>query len=348
MKGKLVSIIIPVHNCARVVENAVSSALFQTYENIEILLINNGSTDNSFSACEKLAEKSDKIRLFDTGDSFGAGLARNVGIDNAKGEYLYFLDADDECEPQTIERLVSEIEKTNTDVVICGHKTFAEGTDFVEHHPCKAEFFADEKDFRCFVASNLPHGLIGFLWNKLYKAEIIRNSNIRFKELSRLEDGFFNINYFEQSSSCVVIEDELYKYRLSTSEEVVKKHDKSYFGLYVSLVNEVISLREKWNLSDAPSKIMYGLCIDEFGTCVENAFLDGWGMTRGERKEFFKMMKNESVYKDMQAYLSGANKYRKLLILLLNKNLYFLLEVVVRLKHFVKTKFRRAYYGIKN
>lgn len=349
MKEPLISVVVPVHNCEKTVEKAVSSILLGTYKNFEILLINNGSTDESLAVCQRLVSIDDRVVLFDTGDKSGAGLARNVGIEKSRGEYIYFLDSDDECEHDILSKFIEVFETTKVDVVICGHSTFAEGTDFVDHHMLDATtLFGDE--YKKFVAEKLPDGTIGFLWNKLYKADIIKNNNLRFRELSRLEDGFFNIEYFSRCNSLSTISDELYKYRLSTSEQVIQKHDMNYYDLYVELIDKTKELRENFGTLDASKEIMYGLCLDEFGTCVENAFLSDWGRDKKIRYEFLDRIRNSEIFSETYEYefkTSEKNKYRWLLAKLLKSRRYIVLKFIVVLKTFAKTKLRTLYYKAK-
>ena len=116
-----VSIIVPVFNMAGSLERCVSSLTAQDYENIEIILVDDGSTDNTLSVCQRLSEADARITVFHT-ENRGAGPARNYGISVATGRYALFPDADDYLEPKAISTMTDAM-KDGVDLVICGYKS---------------------------------------------------------------------------------------------------------------------------------------------------------------------------------------------------------------------------------
>lgn len=123
----MVSIIVPVYNAQESLETCVKSILMQSYKNYEIILIDDGSTDNSLSICESLKKKSDKITVLSQNNS-GVSAARNNGIKKSKGEYLLFIDADDVVEKTMLETLMK---KSENDIVISGFKVI--GSDLIKN-----------------------------------------------------------------------------------------------------------------------------------------------------------------------------------------------------------------------
>ena len=115
---KLVSIIMPVYNVEKYVAESIDSVLFQTYKNIELIIINDGSKDNSLNICEAYAKQYNNIRLF-TKENGGLSSARNFGIEKAKGDYLLFLDSDDLISSEMVGVLVDSIERSNSDIAVC-------------------------------------------------------------------------------------------------------------------------------------------------------------------------------------------------------------------------------------
>lgn len=118
----MISIIVPIYNTEKYLKRCIESILNQTYKNIELLLIDDGSTDNSLKICEEYALKDDRIRVFHK-ENGGQGSARNMGIENAKGEYIGFVDSDDYISPQMYEILLNDIETYDADISSCrtGH-----------------------------------------------------------------------------------------------------------------------------------------------------------------------------------------------------------------------------------
>ena len=115
--GNLVSIVIPIYNVEKYLNECVDSVIVQTYHDLEIILVDDGSTDNSGKLCDEYKKIDDRIKVIHQKNG-GLSAARNTGMDSAIGEYLYFLDSDDYIEPQTVERLVDTIEQEKADIVL--------------------------------------------------------------------------------------------------------------------------------------------------------------------------------------------------------------------------------------
>ena len=125
-----VSIIVPIYNVERYLNRAIDSILKQTFTDYEIILINDGSTDNSFSIAQEYVEKyPERIRLI-TQKNAGLSAARNRGIDEALGEYVCFIDSDDFIKPDMIERLYNQISSKKADMAICGVTKYIEETGY--------------------------------------------------------------------------------------------------------------------------------------------------------------------------------------------------------------------------
>src|SRR5690625_3677419 len=116
MKKPLVTIIIPVYNVEKYIAECLNSVIRQTYSNIEVIIINDGSNDNSYEIIESYSKKYNNLKIIDQ-ENKGQSVARNVGLTKAKGKYIYFLDSDDYIKDITIENLVSKMEENNLDLI---------------------------------------------------------------------------------------------------------------------------------------------------------------------------------------------------------------------------------------
>lgn len=117
--GELISIIVPVYNVDKYLEKCVDSIINQTYKNIEIILVNDGSTDGSGQVCDYLAKKDSRIAVYHK-ENGGVSSARNLGLDNAQGDYIGFIDSDDYIDPDMYESLYDDLKKYNVDISMCG------------------------------------------------------------------------------------------------------------------------------------------------------------------------------------------------------------------------------------
>ncbi|MBR6512944.1 MAG: glycosyltransferase family 2 protein [Clostridia bacterium] len=340
-----VTVIVPIYNSAKFLDESIGSLLKQTYENLEILLVDNGSTDNSLDVCNRYADKDKRIRVIHTDENIGTGAARNLGLESATGEYVCFFDADDRYEPRFFEKLLSAATEKNADVVLCGYSGFREdgGT---EPHSFGTEWFSDAKSVHKYVATWFPDGRVGFIGNKLYKTSVIKDNNLQFPKLSRLEDGFFNLDFFTYANSCVVVSDILYNYRLSPASTVIAKHNSEYADIVMTLTDSTFEARKKWNV-EAPTDEVYKFYLNELGTSIENAFIGDWGMNAIERRSYLNQMTLMDTYIDAYKHLELIGTYRATLHKLLNSHKFILLGLLVRLKTFGKGNLQWIYYRLK-
>lgn len=196
MLREKVSIILPVYNAERYIENVLDDLLAQTYDEIEIIVIDDGSTDNSWEKINQYIHDA-RIKAFKV-ENAGASRARNIGLGYAQGKYIRFVDADDRLPNHSIQRLV-EVYEQNPDVdLVIGNYTYVSnkscftGDLFEEGAISQKDFI---KDFMRYAKSYY----FGVPWNKLYKREIIEKENICFCEnLSWCEDFLFNLEYYKR------------------------------------------------------------------------------------------------------------------------------------------------------
>ena len=193
---KLVSVVVPVYNAEKYLWDTIWNIRSQSYKDIEILLINDASKDKSEEICKELAKADERIRVISHPHNMGAGGARNTGIIAARGEYLIFADADDDCDKDMIKEAVDKIENDGTDWVIWGIKEKIYDTkgkqlserDIVPKDGC----FTDTDDARMQIIGLEKSTLFGYPYNKLYKIHIIKACGIRFNKDVLYEDFVFN------------------------------------------------------------------------------------------------------------------------------------------------------------
>lgn len=208
----LVSVIIPVYNVRPYIEEALDSVLAQSYKDLEILVIDDGSTDGSGEVCDRYAEKDERIRVFHQANRI-VGAARNVGLDRMTGEMVAFLDPDDAYHPSFIEEMVFAMEREKVDVVICRYtvqKTVGElnYTEGERTYPLIAQGRYD----RAGALSALVKGLINTsVWNKLYRRELWEE--LRFVEGYVYEDNVPTYKVFSLSQNNYVLNRTLYLHR---------------------------------------------------------------------------------------------------------------------------------------
>lgn len=243
----LVSIIVPVYNAEKLLKRAVERFLAQDYKNIEVLLIDDGSTDGSAEIGRGYAKKDSRVRVFSQ-ENQGAAGARNTGIELAEGEFFYFPDADDELRSDAIRKLVDAMD-ADTDLVICGYDWInGKGSVVSEktYEPARFEGEYIRTHYDEFSERELPYGIYGAMWNKLYRADIIRKNSITVPKLRRSEDEIFNMEYLTYVRSVRFIGDVLYKYYISDIGGNSRKYMTDYLDTAIRFKNCQLSIIKKW------------------------------------------------------------------------------------------------------
>lgn len=224
----LVSIIVPFYNAENVLRKCITSLLEQTYKNYEIILINDGSTDNSKEVCKYFVSNS-KIYLFNQSNK-GVSAARNLGIEKSNGKWIIFLDSDDFMEKFAVEKAVKYLEKYDCDTVCWNTKRFNKSKVEKSAPFTVSNMLFYTNDVYSNIVDNLYKGKsdkyffgnsFRAVWGKILSAEIIKNNELRFSlGLPLGEDALFLLNYFKYSKKFYLTDTYFNYYRISESSAV--------------------------------------------------------------------------------------------------------------------------------
>ncbi len=229
-----ISVIIPVWNAEKFLEQTINSVLNQTYKNIEIVCVNDGSTDGSLEILQRMQKNCSMEFVIINQENQGGSAARNAGLDIATGDYIAFLDNDDIYHPQYLEILYYKLKETNCDLSICKGTSFCDGDDFsfnklYDVKNIKTRRIYNYPFFQKFV---MKDDIPMLMWLKLAKREIY--SNIRFSlKLPAINDILLNMEVLYNSKRCVTIDEELiaWRYRPTSQTNIrlsAKKLDEFY------------------------------------------------------------------------------------------------------------------------
>ncbi len=235
MINPLVSVIMPVYNSQQYVKTAVNSIVNQTYKNIEILCVNDCSTDNSLSVLNELASQDSRVKIIDSPVNVGAGEARNLAIKEAKGEYITFVDADDTIEPDLYQRVIDEINENNPDQVVWGliEEHFDNNDKLIKTVPIISpkEFLTDDTAIVKTILQLEENSLFGYQWNSFYRASVINDNHIRFEKALFYEDYFFNLDFAKCMKTFSVLDYTGYHYFKRVNSSITHRFTKDYFAL---------------------------------------------------------------------------------------------------------------------
>lgn len=215
-----VSIIIPIFNCEKYISKALESVLKQTEKNIEIICVNDGSTDKTMEILSRF--KDDRIKFINKPNS-GVAKTRLQGIEIARGDYICFIDADDTIEPDFLSKLLSKAEKENFDIVVCGYKRYYD----IEKNKYSIEM-TNRKDIHN-INKKLDEVITinSALWNKLYKTSLVKKINSIDNYPRIAEDSILFLQILRNARSIGFVNEALYNYyiRLEGLSSIVYKND---------------------------------------------------------------------------------------------------------------------------
>jgi len=201
------SVIVPVYNAESTLKRCVDSILAQTYSNFELILVNDGSKDNSYDIINEYAANNDnRIKVIHKQNE-GVSSARNDALKYATGEYIIFIDSDDFIDPTFIE----EFSRYSEDIIICGAK-YIEGTKVDSDYPC-ASTYSGHADLKSFISDSFTHSWFRTPWAKAFRRDIQRLNKIHFNPGLKIgEDTEFVLNFLKYSATVRTIADSLYNY----------------------------------------------------------------------------------------------------------------------------------------
>lgn len=268
-----VSIIVPVYNTYNYLDECIKSIMDQTLEDIEIILVNDGSTDSSKDICEKYRELDNRIVVINK-DNEGVGKARNVGIDKSSGEYIMFCDSDDYVEKTWCEEMYNLALFNKYSLVGCGYyihsyrdkKSYIKQVSDVKY--LSIENKSDIMNLYMLDISNLPV-------NKIFESKIIKDNNLRFdEEITLGEDLIFNLEYLKYTNEKILIVNKpLYNYIYRNRETLTTKYYINLFDIYNKLYSKLYNSMIMFNANMVKyNSIFYSSYFESLNIVLKNTF----------------------------------------------------------------------------
>jgi len=237
----LISIIIPTFNDSVHICKSIDSALAQEINNVEIIVIDDLSTDNTKQVLNSKYSNNNKVKLFFQKENKKQGYQRNFGIKKAKGKYIFFIDSDDWILKGTLIHLVSIAEKYNCEIVACGANTVYENGETTFFHGVDLKSNGGLQGLDLFAENKIG----SIVWNKLYSRKLIINNKIFFDTKYWHEDVLFSLNAIYKCKNYISISKPYYNYLIRNDSNMRVKQDKHYLESYLNLYKEMCKFISK-------------------------------------------------------------------------------------------------------
>lgn len=252
---KKVSIIVPVYNVERYLNQCMDSLVNQTLDDIEIIVINDGSTDKSLKILKSYEKKyPDKVKIIEQKNS-GISVARNNGIKLASGKYIGFVDSDDYVELDMFEKLYDKIKKSNSDIVVCNYKKYYEDLNEFEY----VDVIKNIKGNNLYSDISIINNIDYAPWNKLFRRELF--DNIKFPKNVKYEDLSTILKTFMIATKISVVNKSLYLYRINETGETRTINRKVTDILII--LKDLIDYSKEIDIFDKTKNELRKLCVNK-------------------------------------------------------------------------------------
>lgn len=339
MKDKAISIIIPIYNAEKTMKNTVQSILNQSdfdLSSIEIILVNDGSTDNSEKVYQETYAQYENIKYIHIQNQ-GPSNARNVGLDNATGKYVMFIDSDDTYEGNIFNKIKNKLKDETLDLLCFNYYEVSSDkkrrTEEIEDNIYKENSFE-------FIEDMIKYKKFNPIWNKIYKRSIIEKFNIRFdKNIKMGEDFRFNIDYCIRASRLEVSNLYLYNYYINLSGLCSTYKNENYEEKKSNLVYFEKILEENQKKSKIIYKKYMDLYIKAASSIVESD-------KRG-KKDRIKNIMNDNKVDDIIKNKNNLSFEQRICIFLMSQKLTNLFIFYIKLRKYSKVIVRKIKRKVK-
>ncbi len=259
MKNPLVSVVVPVFNAEKYLPRCIKSILEQTYINIELLLINDGSGDRSAEICDDYAAKDDRVKVIHK-DNGGVSAARNRGMDESRGEFIVFVDSDDWIEKTAIEYMVATVFREKTEIVMMSYDN-RNNKVIIPDFGIKCNRLDIHKSEAMRWKELFEHGNSHTVWGKLFSSEIIKEKNIRFDlQMTYGEDVKFLFDYLNNCEKIYVSDEVGYHYNKLNENAATRKYHGNLTEGIIKYHISMVSFIEKLNISQSEKDSIIARC----------------------------------------------------------------------------------------
>ncbi|MEA4831283.1 MAG: glycosyltransferase family 2 protein [Oscillospiraceae bacterium] len=335
------SIIIPVYNCFEYIYKCTNSILSQENDDVELILVDDGSTDGSYDICDNIANSDPRVKIIHQKNQ-GVSSARNAGLEAARGKYVTFVDGDDTVSSDYIKVITESINENNADLIIWSiqsiyYKESIKDINHAESNNIYNIFYKNYTEESCYYLINNTNLISGC--NKLYKLDVIRENKIIFNvSQSVVEDYTFNVKYMSYTNSVQCISDILYNYYIKSHTNYTSKRRKTNFinDLRIMYDSVVHFFKEK----NLPLNLDYLMIYFNIGILNLNEIKDKQ-IPYNQKSKICNSILKDNVFQMMLEYQRKNAVYDNKYIFVLKRKSFLLLtifDMLVKLKSSITIK----------
>lgn len=345
-----ISVIIAAYNVENYLERAIRSILDQSFDEFEIIVVDDGSSDKTGEIAKNLAEEDERICVYQL-ENRGVSAARNFAIEKARGKYIYFMDSDDYVDSTMLFDTYEQITRTNVDLVVFGFyfETWKDN-NLVQQFPTNSNYnIYDNKEqiqnqfvylWNCDIFYNV--------WNKIFVADIIKRKKIYFQEMKFGEDLQFNIDYLYNCSSIITLDKCYYHYIRERQGAATYSYIKDLFQIRKGEYKNLRKLFKYWDVMGKDGKeYVSRRYVERVVGCIENIFEKGGPRTIKEKLKEIRMISNDKSVQYSIRYACPNSRSIKIVLFLLKYKYTILLYLFGSTAFMIRRKFPIIFNKLK-
>ena len=297
------SIIVPTYNAAELVRDTLDCILTQNYSDYELIIVDDGSTDDTMRILSEYAEKDARIRVLSQKNA-GPADARNLGLENARGEYILFVDSDDTVRGDALTCIADKLAQNPCDMLIFGFRirNVSGGTDFIYSY--SEQDLTDSAEMGKHFGPLYQSNLLNQVWNKAYRAKILHDNGCRFPDYRYGEDRLFVFGVLQYCKTVYVTDQCLYDYYIRSKESLVTKFYDRKFEVCNLFDETVRRFEARYGISgqESHAEVNY-MYLKSILSCETNLYLPSCPFSRKEKaNELRQILQHEQVKRALAEY----------------------------------------------
>lgn len=346
------SIVMPVYGVAHYLEKAIESIVNQTFRDFELILVDDCSIDGSLTICELYANKYKNIYCIHHNENKGVSIARNTGLDVAKGKYIWFPDSDDFYELDLLEQVYHTLKGVEADLVVFGAIEEYYNIDNSIHHTYEVRpskiCCLNQKEVRKQIINLEKSNLYGYPWNKIYKIENIKNNALYFEKITLIEDILFNVQYCNDIHTMIILDICPYHYAKRNTNSLTAKYVPEYYQLHKKRIKLLVEQFEYWSiLTDEVKGVLAALYARYIFSALQRNCDKRSKMTIRSQVDWCRELFQDKLFNLLIPYGRTEGKLLSVLLFLLKKRMAYIAVIVAHLINCVINKMPMLFYVIK-
>ena len=301
------TVVMPAYQAEKYLENAVKGILAQSFPDWELLIIEDGSKDKTLEIAEKYQSTDERIKVIHREKNAGVSEARNLGIEKARGEYLWFTDADDKAEQDLLEKVHDSLQKNRAQLVVFGlvEEYYSKDgqLEYQNIRKARAGVLQDKEALRKEVLGLEQQTLYGYPWNKVYDLDYLKSLGLKFEDYRKnkfIEDILFNIAFCMDIDSMNILDIAPYHYGKRGNESLTNEFVPEYYQLHRRRIQALWEQQKYWQMDlDQARNILGSLYARYILSALERNYDKRAKMTVKERRDFCRNIFKDELFREL-------------------------------------------------